>query len=221
MKRNVTIDTALLVTAATALLYTWSTASFNGFLAIMMLDPDIMERSFHQVIYSGLLISLAPVMLFWLYSWLILFFWSHYILPYYVIWTRNKFSRRRKMIKIRYFFYGKWNAAPVERRTKAFFTNFTISLLIALTYLVSLAYFESIGKNNAKSILSDHINGKNKISQMIQTKIDGKARALRFLACGARTCAGIEENTDLIFYFSATTSYSFIHHTYDVKAQTP
>jgi hypothetical protein len=213
---NSKLDTALLITTVTALLYTWSTVLFNGFLGILMLDSDLMERNFHQVIYGGLLISFAPVIAVGLLIWGTLYIWSHGILPVYIDWARSKVSRRRKVIRFRRFWYGKRNAAPVEVRAKAVFTRVSVGLMLAIAYILSLIYFESIGQDRAKSILTDHFNGENNPSSMIEVKIEGKSKTLRFLACGSRTCSGIEEKTNLVFYFPATTSYSFMHFKPDV-----
>lgn len=38
------IDSAILLAACTALLYSWSTANYHGFLTTVGLDSDMMER---------------------------------------------------------------------------------------------------------------------------------------------------------------------------------
>jgi hypothetical protein len=212
VKINTKFDTALFVTAMTVLLYTWSAVSFNGFLGIMSLDSDLMERNFHQVIYGGLLISFAPVITIVFATWAILFVWTHGVLPVYVDFVRKEFSRRRKVVEIRRFWFGKRNATHIERRANALFTKVSFGLLAGFMFIISLVYFESIGSSKAKTILENHVQGKNKQSQMIEVKINSITKKLRFLACGARTCAGIEEKTNRIYYFPAANSYSYVHH---------
>lgn len=212
MSKNIQFDTALLVTVVTALLYTWSTAYFNGYLLTLKLDTDIMERNFHQVIYNGLLISFLPILKFGFILWFITSLFSHGILPAYIDWLRGHFSRRRKVIKVRRFWLGKRNLPLIELRAKAFFTKLSFVILIILFYISSLAYFESIGQKQAKDLLQDHNKGKNKRSDMIDVEINKKNKTLKFLACGVRTCAGIEEKTNIIFYFPSSTNYSFLYH---------
>ncbi len=171
-----------------------------------------MERNFHQVIYSGLLISFVPIITILLLAWTALLIWSHLILPTYVDWIRRKFSHRRKMVKFRRFWFGRRNEAEIEKSAKSLFTRVSIGLLLSVFYILSLIYFESIGTNKAEVVLDNHNSSKNKTEHMIQVEIENKLKKLRFLACGARTCAGIEEETNLVYYFSATTSYSFLHH---------
>ena len=60
MSKNFSIDSAIFLAGFTAVLYAWSTAYYNGYLHVLHLDSDMMERSFHQVIYNGLLISFSP-----------------------------------------------------------------------------------------------------------------------------------------------------------------
>lgn len=212
MNKSIQFDTALLVTVVTALLYTWSTANFNGYILTLNLDTDIMERNFHQVIYNGLIISFAPILAFGVILWLIILLYTHEILPAYVDWLRAHFSRRRKVIRVRRFWLGKRSLPPIELRAKAFFTKFSLVLLISIFYLISLVYFEHIGQKQAKDIIENHNKGKNKRTEMIDIEINKKNKTLRFLACGARTCAGIEEKTNTIFYFPSSTSYSFLYH---------
>lgn len=212
MSKDIKFDTALLVTVVTALLYTWSTASFNGYLSVLNLDSDIMERNFHQVIYNGLLMSFMPILKFVVSLWLITYLFSHGILPIYVDWLRGHFSRRRKVVKVRRFWLGKRNLPPIELRAKAFFTKLSFIILISFFYIISLSYFESIGQKQAKELMKNHNKGKNNQTDMIEVEINNKNKTLRFLACGARTCAGIEEKTNIIFYFPSSTSYSFLYH---------
>lgn len=212
MGKKFQFDTALLVTVVTALLYTWSTANFNGYILTLKLDTDIMERNFHQVIYNGLLISFQPILIYGFSLWIIAYIYSHGILPTYVHWLRAYFSRRRKVIKIRRFWFGKRNQPLIVLRAKAFFTKLSFVILISFLYLLSLSHFESIGIKKAKDLMEDYNKGKNKRSDMIDVEINKKNKTLRFLACGARTCAGIEEKTNTIFYFPSSTSYSFLYH---------
>ncbi len=212
MLKGIKFDNTLLLAMVTSLFYTWSTASFNGFLSVMRLDSDLMERNFHQVIYNGMLISFGPILTAGLLIWAIIFFYSHAILPSYIDWVRGGFGRRRQVVRFRRFWFAKRNSPRVESRAKELFTKISLAMILSLFYIFSLAYFESTSSGNAKKLLEEHESGKNSQASIINVEINKKSKKLRFLACGSRTCAGIEEKTNLIYYFSSTTSYSYIHH---------
>ncbi len=47
------IDSATCIAVLTSYFYCISTAYTNGYLAVFGLDNDLLDRNFHQVIYSG------------------------------------------------------------------------------------------------------------------------------------------------------------------------
>lgn len=211
MTRRLSLDSAVFLAGFTAVLYTWSTAYYNGFLGVLRLDADMMERSFHQVIYSGLLISFAPALLILIFSAFLSYLYSHGLLPAYIDWVRKSIQSKRKAVKLRRFWFGKRNSPPIELRAKAFFTKIALLTLLGILYVTSLVYFEFEGKKGAKELIEAHMAGKNKPNQMIKTRINKEEKSLIFLGCGTRNCAGIEEKTNLIFYYASSLSYSYPH----------
>ena len=78
------IDSAVLLAVSTALLFSWGTANYHGFLIATKLDSDMMERNFHQVIYEGLILAFSPVLLSLILISIVLFFYAHIIFPTYI-----------------------------------------------------------------------------------------------------------------------------------------
>lgn len=216
MSSKLSIDSAVVLAAFTAILYTWSTAAYNGFLGGMHLDPGVMERSFHQVIYSGLLLAFAPVLLILCICASVLFFYSHLLLPSYIDWVRGSFKAKRKAIKFRRFWLGKRSSPPVEQRAKSMFATVAVLAVLGIFYITSLVYFEHKGGEKAKSLIKSHMAGDSKRTEIVAAQIGQSIKSLRFLACGSNVCAGIEEKTNQIYYFSSTSGYSYLYRENDV-----
>lgn len=205
------IDSAILLAVCTALLYSWSTANYHGFLTTVGLDSDMMERSFHQVIYSGLVVSFVPILLMLFFVAFALFIWSHTILPSYTDWVRGSVNSKRRVIKFRRYWIGKRITPTIEKNEKSRFNRAAIYSLSGFVFIVSLVYFENKGQQQAKDIIAKHLAGENNPSNMISVVIGGNNKTLRYLSCGVKNCAGIEDDSNRIYYFSQSSGHSFIY----------
>lgn len=205
------IDSAILLAACTALLYSWSTANYHGFLTTVGLDSDMMERSFHQVIYSGLVVSFAPILLMLFLVAFVSFIWSHAILPSYIDWVRASVKSKRRVIKFRRYWIGKRITPTIEKNEKSRFNRAAIYSLSGFVFIVSLVYFENKGQQQAKDIIAKHLAGENNPGNMISVVIGSNDKTLRYLSCGAKNCAGIEDDSNRIYYFSQSSGHSFIY----------
>jgi hypothetical protein len=205
------IDSAILLAGCTALLYSWSTANYHGFLTTVSLDSDMMERSFHQVIYSGLVVSFVPILVMLFLVAFALFIWSHAILPVYLDWVRGGVRPKRRVIKFRRYWIGKRITPTIEKNEKSRFNRAAIYSLSGFAFIVSLIYFENKGQQQAKDIIAKHLAGENNPGNMISVVIGNNKKTLRYLGCGAKNCAGIEGESNRIYYFSQSTGHSFIY----------
>jgi hypothetical protein len=142
---------------------------------------------------------------------LLLFTYSHLILPEYVNHFRRSYQFRRKVVKLRRYWVGKRIALEVEKIAKKRFNNFLILTILAMVFIFSLVHFENKGKDKAKKVLEQHIQNINDPNKMIKVPFIEATRALRFLGCGAKNCVGIENETNEIFYFPHSLGYSFVH----------
>lgn len=205
------LDSAIFLAACTALLYSWSTANYHGFLTTVNLDSDMMERSFHQVIYSGLVVSFGPILLIFFLIAITLFFWSHAILPSYIDWVRGSVKSKRRVVKFRRYWIGKRITPAIEKQEKKRFNYAALYSLSCFAFIVSLVYFENKGHQQAKDILAKHMADDNSTASMVSVVIGENEKSLRYLGCGAKNCAGIERNSNRVYYFSQSSGYSFIY----------
>jgi len=205
------IDSAILLAVCTALLFSWSTAHYHGFLVTAHLDSDLMERSFHQVIYSGLVLAMLPLFLTLFTVSALLYCYSHMLLPEYVNLVRRSYKAKRKVIKLRKFWIGKRVAPEIEKVEKKRFNNYFILFAIATSFLLSLIYFENKGQNHAKETLELHKKNETISKNIILVPYKNGSKTLHYLGCGSKNCAGIEPKTNRIYYFSQAVGFSFVH----------
>lgn len=195
------LDSAVMLAAATAFLYCVSTAHYGGYLGPLHLDADVLDRNFHQVLYNGFLIALAPVLYALLIYGAARFFYSHMLLPEANDWLRHSFSRRRSLLKLKRKWHGRRKASFHERQQKQHTMRALLCFAVALAFIVSMVYFESLGKKMALEILKRVDESPQQISGVITVKIDDQVRSLFYLGCGARNCAGADRSTKTIYYF--------------------
>ncbi len=203
------MDSAILLAVCTALLYSWSTANYHGFLTTVSLDSDMMERSFHQVIYSGLVVSFGPVLLMLFLVTFTLYIWSHAVLPSYIDWVRGSIKTKRRIIRFRRYWIGKRISPAIEKHEKSRFNHAALCSLAGVVFILSLVYFEDLGQQQAKDIITKHATEENSLGSMISVVINKKEKSLRYLSCGEKNCAGIEAKSNKIYYFSQSSGYSF------------
>lgn len=202
-------DSALLLALATAALYCWSTARYNGFLHAANLDTDMMERNFHQVIYSGLVISFQYLLVFLIVVTLVWLLYAHLILPLYVECVHGSIKAKRYVVKFKKFWLGKRKDTVIERQEKQRLNSCLVFLVGAGVFVASLAYFERQGAQSAQSLLSSYKSEQDHTYNFISTTIGGEEKKLLYLGCGARNCAGLAPETNHIYYFDQSNGYSF------------
>lgn len=202
-------DSGIVLAGITAILYTWGTANYHGFILTLQLNSDVMERSFHQVIYSGFLISYQYALAILLFFVIFRYTFSHiFIAGIEEYKSKSNFARNR-IIKIKRKIFPEVEHSTLTKKEFSKSKNSLKIFTIGLAYLFSLSHFESKGADEANEIIKAHLSGKNIPSQIITTIISGESKKLRFLGCGEKSCAGIEEKSNLIFYFQSTSQYSF------------
>lgn len=211
MKRKLSIDSAILLAIFTALLYTWSTAHYRGYIGSLKLSADMMERDFHQIIYGGLMISFWPAISMLLLLALSLGLYSHLILPIYIECLRHSLKLRKIAVKLRRAFLGTRKEAPIELRAKKVFNRSAILSLLGVMYIFSLAYFEHNGKNKAEELIEAASSENSEDFRTIKVKLDEEIKDLTFIGCGVRNCAGLDHQENLIHYFDSKKGYSFLH----------
>lgn len=204
------IDTALFIAALTAVLYSFTTVFYRAYFKVFSLDSDILERSFHQNLFDGLMLSFGHITITLVVLTTIFYFYSHEILPKYIDFVRKKWSLKRKIVALRRFWFGKRIQSAPEQQAKTHFRYLAVLTIIIISYLFSLSYFEQLGKEAGKKHLENHLT-QSAALKVISVEIDGMKKSLTFLACGSRNCAGIEPQTNKVHYFPENTGFSFIY----------
>jgi hypothetical protein len=192
------IDGAIILSFCTALLYCASTVFTHGFMSVLRLDTDVLDRNLHQIIYHGMILTLAPIVIGPMVIFLASFVRSAIILEI-SSQVRKKFSLARKVSKVLKFlsFRHKKNKTDLEK--KHIQLNATILKLAVLSFafLCFMYYLEKQGKEHANLLLKNINAGK---YHEVDVPASG-VKAMASLFCGARNCAAINPTTKEIIYF--------------------
>lgn len=200
-------DSGLILAAGIAVLFSLSTAKYDGYLGAANLDPDVMERSFHQMVYSGFVISFSNILLFLLIMTAIIFLYSHGVLPAFIDYTRRGIKQKRKIVKLRKRLIGNRVSPEIEKRAKSAFNKSATCLFFAFLYVLSLAYFEHQGRQDFMKIRHNYKNGS--INGLETVHVKGVNKSLVYLACGAQNCAAIDPKSGSIYYFPESDGFYF------------
>lgn len=198
---NKFLDSALLLASATTFLYCAGSAYYGGYLGVFHLDADVLDRNFHQILYTGFYISFGPVGLASSFYIAWRFIYSHVALPDVIEWAGHSAARKRKLLKIKTALLGNRKDPPrvTQEKRKTIVLAFYFILFIA--FILSLGYFEIQGKKEANAALRSIERKQESPANIIYVKIDTEIKQLYFLFCGARNCAAIEHATKRVYYF--------------------
>lgn len=199
-ERKPLLNSSILLAAATASLYCVSTAYYGGLLATLRLDANILDRNFHQVLYSGFLISFAPALLTLLAYAAARFFYSHMFLPGLNDWLRKSRSRKRHYLSLKNRWEGKRRDSPNEQHAKLRTSTVLFYVAISIAYILSMLYFEAQGRKAAQALI-EMLEKPLEENELVSVKIDDQMHKLLCLACGVRNCAGIDPTTKVVYYF--------------------
>lgn len=183
-----------------AVLYCVSTAYYGGFMGVLRLDADVLDRNFHQTLYHGFLTAFVPAFyvlgalcaLLWLYS--------HLVLPELNDRLRGNWKKQRKFLKAKQWMLGKRRDSLFERRQKQRSVRVFFLLLAGGVFITFLARFERVGKQDAVKLMV-HLEGPARDEGLVTVQIEGQTRRLFYLHCGARNCAAIDPETRMVHYF--------------------
>lgn len=200
--RSTILDSAVLLAATTACLYCTGTAHYGGYLSVLQLDADVLSRDFNQIVYNGFLLSFAPA--FTLIAALSLGSWvySHAVLPEANDLLRKSYHNRKIFLRVKHRLWGKRKDSPVELRHKRRTLRASAGVVLALGLILSLQQFEQKGKRDAQALQKKFVSSTSRLAaDHILVKIDDQQYRLLFLACGARNCAGLDAESQIVYYF--------------------
>jgi len=200
-KRDPLLDSGLALAATTAFLYCASAAYTGGFNSRLGLDGDVLDRNFQQVLYDGFLISFGPVLLALVVYTILRFFYSYAVLPGINDALRKNWRRKRLVLKLKHSWYGKRKDSELELREKKHTRLAAVITGVAFTLILSLVYFESKGKDAASQVRTKLEHKSFVQHEVVTVTINGEAKELLYLSCGARNCVGVDPETRIVQYF--------------------
>ena len=201
-KRDPLMDSAVALAAITAFLYCVGTAYYGGYLSVLRLDTDVLDRNFNQTLYQGFLIIFAPAFVAIVVYAFYRLIEAYLVRPEINKWLLTSSKNKRSFLKIRPGFLRKRRGAMLDRPAKKHALAVLIIAAISVAFFLMLFHFETQGKKAALKILKK-IDTKSvqPTDLMLLVRIDGQDRRLLDLGCGARNCAGIDLVTRTVIYF--------------------
>ncbi|EOV4651095.1 hypothetical protein ACONRW_004696 [Vibrio parahaemolyticus] len=189
------VDSAGVAALLTAYLYCVSTAFTHGYFYTLGLDSDLLDRNFHQIIYSGLIQSLNSLVGFASVVLILVTIYSTWrvAISYNV---RKGYKTARKIVRFKKRFrIPTKKPTKLEARYQLHF-NAAVGLFLAtLGFVVLLLIHENEGVKRATSVI-ESIQNKTKTT----FKAENYENELVFLYCGVRNCAGYDPKVDRVVY---------------------
>ncbi|RWX52885.1 hypothetical protein [Photobacterium chitinilyticum] len=195
------IDSAVAVTAITALVYGASAANVNSYLRELSLDADILAINFHQMLYRGFINNLGEFLLFLFYGSVLLFILSGAVIKLRA-WLRISIRNKRKYIEninyaVKLFRSG--GKTKIHKKDLIFThivqrSGLLFVVLLAVTSF--LAWNEQDGKQKAIKKKENIANGHYLLVKPLLHK-----EKLIYLYCGSINCAGYNKTEGKVHYF--------------------
>ena len=194
------LNSAGLIVIITAFVFGSSTAYTNAELSVLGLNSDLMERSFHQVLYHGVIMNLVFMFFIPFSLFLVSFFyykWVAFIQQCFCPSNKSRFKNARRYLKpLRkggVKFKKERNALKRLGLAKDI-SWITLSIFVGLVILV--ASHERDGAAAGRAIIESVKDGS---APKVYVGDDPKEYAL--LYCGAKNCAAYDTEKKLIKYF--------------------
>ena len=204
---NKLIDSALILTALTAILYSSGTAYHNGMLATLSLSPALLEKSFHQLLYTGFLQACIPLFIITATIVVFLTLVSELYFPLVQRLYNKSFSWKKRIIKfLKRFSYNHETERIKRARAKTYSSLLVFFVLVGV--LSFLRCLEIKGAQQGQEYLS--VIGKKECDKdnIIIEKTSNKAFCT--IACGTNHCAVVDQETGISVYLSPDEFTFFI-----------
>lgn len=192
------LDGAIILSSLTALLYCASNAYTHGYFGTLELDPDVLDRDLHGILYHGMILCLYPIIVGPILLFFLSLIRSLIILEISRV-VRSSFGKARKISKFVYFFSlrpKKKRNILQQRHFNRNFSLFSVAVFI-ISFACFMAYLENKGKTKANILITDIESGKFTQVASKNAGINGMA----YLYCGARNCAALNPVDKKIYYF--------------------
>ncbi len=203
---NKYLNSATVLAIITTTLYVSGVASYHGYLLVLDLDSDMMERSFNLTLYRGFIVIFVE--LIWAaYALIIVLVLNTYLFIPVLLWYMKRgFKQSRRIIKIKRMFKYR---VKIQQDSATRLTNTLVVFSCIVFTVFSLSYIENKGRTRAYDLLKRSAEGKLTQSDMVTRQIEGRILSLLNLGCGMSHCAGMEIGNNKIHYFPKSQPYSF------------
>ena len=179
------------------MLYCSSTAFTHGYLGVLNLDSDVLDRNFHQSLYQGMLLNLELLM-----------FGPFIAIVYYLTKPSYKvilsnlikkdFGNGRAIVKLKKTFSLKTRKDNhIEKKYKPAIKTSVLSMLIVAIFLYSVIGAENKGRDAAYKMKSTIESKEFHVVKFGKNNSDNIAH----IYCGSRNCAGFDTATNEVVYF--------------------
>lgn len=228
-------NSAIVVTFITAFFYCSSTVYTHAYLGRLGLDSDVLERSFHAVVYQGFIFNLGPMLIF-----LIVVIGLIWIKTIITIQLHRSIKEKRKDAKILINLKNKiFNFFKIKNKSLDYFErplikgslSFTIAFFLLFIALLTLAKFEKKGsavanvvnQNIANQLREKAAHNDSAVvisrqrNSIIIPSLPKNGTELIFLYCGSHMCAGFDIDKEQVIYFP-NTSFSFKSGVVDITS---
>lgn len=195
------LNSAGLIVLTTAFLFASSTAYTNALLRRLGLDSDLMERSFHQVLYHGFIINLSYFMALPFVFFIIAFTAYEIKMEMHRMFrasNHNRFSNARRVLKpLRRIGIKFRRESYIMRRLGNIRLATWMALSCAILCIFAIVNHERQGGVDALANIEKIKNGDAPL-----VYIDGDEKGYPFLYCGAKNCAVYDKENDRVKYFA-------------------
>ncbi|MGL4352673.1 MAG: hypothetical protein ACRCTP_01785 [Aeromonas popoffii] len=195
------LNSAGLIVLTTAFLFASSTAYTSALLRRLGLDSDLMERSFHQVLYHGFIINLLFLMalpLFLFFMAFVAYEFKDQMHRAFRGSNAKRFVNARKFLKpLRKVGVKFKRESYIMRRLGTIRLATWMTLSCSVFFVFVIAHHEQKGGDDAVANIEAIKKGETPLVYM-----DGDEAGYPFLYCGARNCAVYDKENDRIKYFS-------------------
>ncbi|MBL0612263.1 hypothetical protein JD508_18715 [Aeromonas jandaei] len=194
------LNSAGLIVIITAFLFGSSTAYTNSELRLLGLDSDLMERSFHQVLYHGFIMNLMFIFFMPVFLFLVSFVYYHVVDLFrssFCKSNRKRFINGRRYLKPlrKIGIQFKKESYALKRLGLAKEMSW-VFMSITLLLIFMIAYHEQAGEQAGKRVVEMVRSGKAPI-----VHIGEGDKEYFMLYCGAKNCAAYDVKNKMIKYF--------------------
>jgi hypothetical protein len=211
-------NSAIIVTLITAFFYCSSTVYTHAYLKSLGLDSDVLERSFHAVVYQGFVFNLQSMITI---SFAIIGIASLRVLLIIPFRRSIKIKRKMDYCKAKFLKFLYKENIELDSYDKSFFIGWISAAKIFILFTLALVALVASEQNGVKAagdvnkriacqlIERDkqnpsHAKADTPRVSTIMPSIHQPDSELMFLYCGSRMCAGLDLDEEQVIYFPQT-----------------